>query len=63
VYERGYRPAPTTAGPRIGELALAAALGYLDLRFESAWRDTPPTLVAWLDDFARRVPSFARTAA
>lgn len=55
-------PAPGAARPHIGEIALAAALGYLDLRFEGAWRDTHPTLVAWLADFAQRVPSFARTA-
>jgi len=36
----------------------ACALGYLDLRFEGAWRTSHPALVAWLDQFARDVPSY-----
>ncbi|WEK48621.1 MAG: glutathione S-transferase [Candidatus Kaistia colombiensis] len=44
-----------------GTIALACALGYLDLRFGGTWRDTHPRLVAFLDDFATRVPSFERT--
>ena len=47
--------------PRIGEIALACALGYLDLRFEGKWRAEHPKLVAWLDDFAARVPAFEET--
>ena len=47
--------------PRIGEIALACALGYLDLRFEGQWRAGHPKLVAWLDDFAARVPAFEAT--
>ena len=47
--------------PRIGEIALACALGYLDLRFEGKWRADFPKLVAWLDDFAARVPAFETT--
>jgi glutathione S-transferase len=47
--------------PRIGEIALACALGYLDLRFEGTWRAQHPKLVAWLDDFAARVPAFEAT--
>ena len=49
------------ATPDVGQIALACALGYLDLRFQGAWRKSYPKLVAWLDDFARRVPSFAKT--
>jgi glutathione S-transferase len=45
----------------IGHVALASALGYLDLRFEGYWRKEHPKLVAWLDDFERRVPAFAAT--
>jgi glutathione S-transferase len=45
----------------IGHVALAAALGYLDLRFEGRWRQAHPKLVAWLDDFERRVPAFGAT--
>jgi glutathione S-transferase len=47
--------------PRVGEIALACALGYLDLRFEGSWRAAHPKLVAWLDDFAARVPAFEET--
>ena len=55
-------PVPGADGPHIGEITLAAALGYLDLRFEGEWRSAHPTLAVWLADFAQRVPSFARTA-
>jgi glutathione S-transferase len=51
-------------GPlQIGEIALACALGYLDLRHEGRWRQSHPKLVAWLDDFAKRVPAFEKTRA
>ena len=45
----------------IGAIALACALGYLDLRFEGAWRTDHPRLVAWLDAFAAGVPAFEAT--
>ncbi len=45
----------------IGHVALACALGYLDLRFEGRWRANYPRLVAWLDDFSARVPAFEAT--
>jgi glutathione S-transferase len=47
--------------PHVGHLALAAALGYLDLRFAGRWRADHPRLVQWLDAFAARVPAFATT--
>jgi glutathione S-transferase len=47
----------------VGHVALACALGYLDLRFEGRWRESHPKLVAWLDDFEARVPAFAKTRA
>jgi glutathione S-transferase len=47
--------------PHVGQIALACALGYLDLRFEGRWRADYPRLVAWLDRFAGRVPAFAAT--
>ncbi len=50
------------ATPHVGQIALACALGYRDFRFGDAWRRDHPRLVAWLDDFARRVPAFAATA-
>jgi glutathione S-transferase len=45
----------------VGQIALACALGYRDFRFPGTWRTDHPRLVAWLDEFARRVPAFAAT--
>lgn len=45
----------------VGAIALACALGYLDLRFEGAWRADYPNLVAWLDRFSAAVPAFEAT--
>ncbi|MEO1693607.1 MAG: glutathione S-transferase family protein [Pseudomonadota bacterium] len=47
--------------PHYGDLTLACALGYLDFRFDGAWRSDHPKLVAWLDRFANRVPAFEAT--
>ncbi len=47
--------------PNMGQIALACALGYRDFRFEGTWRKDHPRLVAWLDQFAARVPAFAAT--
>jgi glutathione S-transferase len=47
--------------PHVGQIALACALGYQDLRFAGGWRADHPRLVAWLDAFAARVPAFAAT--
>ncbi|MBO6757456.1 MAG: glutathione S-transferase N-terminal domain-containing protein [Roseibium sp.] len=44
-----------------GTIALACALGYLDLRFGGTWRETHPALVAWLDAFDAAVPAFSAT--
>ncbi len=44
-----------------GTIAVASALGYLDLRFKSEWRATHPKLVAWLANFAAAVPAFGAT--
>lgn len=52
---------PAYDRPRIGEIALACALGYLDLRLAGAWRAGHPALVAWLDGFAAKVPAFEAT--
>ncbi|MBZ0147786.1 MAG: glutathione S-transferase family protein [Pseudorhodoplanes sp.] len=54
-------PPAIDATPNVGQIALACALGYQDLRFQGLWRKSYPKLVAWLDDFARRVPSFGTT--
>jgi glutathione S-transferase len=52
-----------TPGTRldIGHVALACALGYLDLRFDGRWRAPHPKLTAWLGHFEIRVPAFAET--
>ena len=47
--------------PDYGHITLACALGYLDFRHEGKWRAGRPTLVAWLDAFAKAVPAFAAT--
>ena len=48
--------------PTIGHLAIACALGYLDLRFaDDPWRPQCPRLADWYEAFRRR-PSLARTA-
>ena len=50
------------SGPlHIGHIALACALGYLDLRFGGDWRQTHPALVRWLDGFAAANPAFDKT--
>jgi glutathione S-transferase len=54
-------PPGLSAVPDVGQITLACALGYGDLRFEGRWRKDHPRLVAWLDDFAAEVPAFERT--
>ncbi|HWT30351.1 MAG TPA: glutathione S-transferase C-terminal domain-containing protein, partial [Propylenella sp.] len=55
------KPPGLDGTPHVGQIALACALGDLDLRFEGVWRNRYPQLVAWLDGFAAAVPSFAET--
>ncbi len=55
--------APPGGPVDIGHIAVATALGYLDLRFEGEWRRGYPNLVAWLDAFSAATPSFAATKA
>ncbi len=50
-----------SAIPDVGQIALACALGYRDLRFGGSWRNGHPRLVTWLDGFASHVPAFAAT--
>jgi glutathione S-transferase len=52
---------PPEGAVTVGHIALACALGYLDLRFDGAWRADHPALVAWLDGFAAAVPAFETT--
>jgi len=47
--------------PNVGQIAVACALGYRDFRFGGGWRAEHPRLVAWLEDFAGRVPAYAAT--
>lgn len=56
-------PPPLTAQPNVGHIALACALGYLDLRFEGTWRLAHPNLVTWLEGFSAAVPSFEMSRA
>jgi glutathione S-transferase len=54
-------PPKLDAFPNVGQITLACVLGYGDLRFEGKWRAGHPKLVAWLDEFAARVPAFEKT--
>ena len=54
-------PPAIDAPPNVGQITLACALGYRDFRFAGTWRKDHPRLVAWLDQFAARVPAFAAT--
>jgi len=56
-----FESAPPEELSDIGTVALASALGYLDLRFEGEWRASHPRLVAWLDLFSAATPSFEAT--
>jgi len=53
--------APPVDPLTVGHVALACALGYLDLRFDGRWRGDHPALVAWLDGFSAAVPAFEAT--
>ncbi len=55
--------APPTGDVDIGQIAVACALGYLDLRFDGAWRAAHPKLAAWLAGFTAKVPAFEATKA
>lgn len=47
--------------PSLAAIAVACVLGYLDLRFAGTWRQSHPRLVAFHDEFDRRVPAFGET--
>jgi glutathione S-transferase len=53
---------PETGATHVGAIALACALGYLDLRFAGEWRAGHPRLIDWLGAFAAAVPAYAATA-
>ncbi len=46
----------------VGHIALACTLGFLDLRFDGAWRKKYPKLVKWLAAFEKQIPAYAQTA-
>jgi glutathione S-transferase len=52
---------PDPSARDIGAIALACALGYLDLRFAGRWRGDHPRLAAWLAAFADGVQAFEAT--
>ena len=54
-------PPPLDPLPNVGQITLACVLGYRDFRFGGSWRGDHPHLIAWLDNFAARVPAFAAT--
>ena len=54
-------PPALTAVPDVGQITLACALGYQDLRFGGKWRGNYPRLLKWHDEFEARVPAFGRT--
>jgi glutathione S-transferase len=54
-------PPGLSSPPDVGQITLACALGYRDFRFPGSWRADHPRLVAWLAEFAARVPAFAAT--
>lgn len=45
----------------VGQIAVACALGYLDLRFPGSWGQEHPRLEEWLAAFAQAVPAFGET--
>ena len=45
----------------IGCISIACALGYLDLRFEGAWRKNNHHLADWLSNFECHTPIYAST--
>lgn len=59
--ELHYTFAPGAKTPHVGEIALAAALGYLDLRFDGAWRQRYPKLLSWLNLFRQALPAYDAT--
>lgn len=52
---------PEASARDAGAIALACALGYLDLRFEGLWRSGHCRLAAWLEVFSAGVPAFEAT--
>jgi len=41
-----------------GHFALAAAIGYLDLRFKGQWEADHSELIGWIRDFEKKFPAY-----
>ena len=54
-------PPALDAVPNVGQITLACALGYQDLRFQGKWRAQYPKLLRWHDAFEAQVPAFGHT--
>lgn len=52
---------PFAGNPDYGDITLACALGYIDLRKGPAWRESRPRLTAWFAEFDGAVPAFGET--
>jgi len=52
---------PATSSINVGNIGLACALGYLDLRKQVDWRAKYPALIGWLDAFRAACPYFDKT--
>ncbi|PKR50540.1 glutathione S-transferase N-terminal domain-containing protein [Thalassospira marina] len=59
--ELAANPPSLTGDLSIGHFATACALGYLDLRFDGAWRAKYPVLQSWLEEFRNLVPAYNAT--
>lgn len=53
------RETPPADRFEIGEIAVAAQLGYLDVRQVMDWREGRPNLAAWYETTSRRTPMVA----
>jgi glutathione S-transferase len=57
------RDLPDPARTDLTAIALSCALGYLDWRKPVEWRSDHPRVAAWLADFSKHEPAYARTRA
>ena len=59
--EAGQPSYDRAAQPDAGQIALACALDYLDLRGQLDWRAEAPSLISWMTGFAAEVPGYHAT--
>lgn len=52
---------PQFGSVNYGDITLACALGYLDIRQDGRWRADHPALVDWHQKFSNAVPAYAQT--